>query len=58
MQATFALVFVNFLFIMLVFLLQRYTDKAFFLILLLGSIAALLSGGLFYSVKKRKISRS
>jgi UDP-GlcNAc:undecaprenyl-phosphate/decaprenyl-phosphate GlcNAc-1-phosphate transferase len=57
MQATFALICVNVFFIMLVFLLQRYTDKALLLILLLGSIASLLAGGLFYSVKKRKMSR-
>jgi len=56
MQATFALVCANFFFILLVFLLQRYTNKAFLLILLLGSIASLMAGGLFYSVKKRKVS--
>ncbi|MFQ5447356.1 MAG: glycosyltransferase family 4 protein [Saprospiraceae bacterium] len=53
MQATFLLVGVNMFFVVLVFLLQRYTDKGFLIILLLGGIASLLAGGLFYTVKRK-----
>ncbi|HHM21569.1 MAG TPA: undecaprenyl/decaprenyl-phosphate alpha-N-acetylglucosaminyl 1-phosphate transferase, partial [Bacteroidetes bacterium] len=54
MQATAVLVLVNVFFIALVFLLQRYTDNAILLILLLTGIASIMAGGLFYQVKRRK----
>ncbi|MEK7256099.1 MAG: MraY family glycosyltransferase [Bacteroidota bacterium] len=54
MQATSLLVLVNIFFIILVFLLQRYTNKALLIVLLLGSIASVMVGGLYYSLARRK----
>ncbi|MEZ4932700.1 MAG: MraY family glycosyltransferase [Saprospiraceae bacterium] len=55
MQATFVLVCVNVFFIILVFLLQRYTTNAVLIILLLAGISSLMVGGLYYQVNKRKV---
>ncbi|GAB4256678.1 MAG: MraY family glycosyltransferase [Saprospiraceae bacterium] len=53
MQATFVLIFVNVVFVVLTWLVQRYTNKNLFIILLLISIASLMAGGLFYTVRRR-----
>ncbi len=55
MQATAVLVGVNVFFIVLGFLLQRYTNSAMLIILLLGGIASLMVSGLVYSLYKRSI---
>lgn len=53
MQATAALVVVNVFFIVLVFLLQRFTQNALLIILLLVSISSLMVAGLYYSLKRK-----
>jgi UDP-GlcNAc:undecaprenyl-phosphate GlcNAc-1-phosphate transferase len=53
MQATFVLVVVNFIFIVTVFLLQKYTDTLL-LILLITGIAVLMMGGFYVSVVRRR----
>jgi hypothetical protein len=58
MQATAVLVSVNVFFIVLGFLLQRYTNSAMLIILLLGGIASLLVSGLVYSLYKRSLRRA
>ncbi len=55
MQATSVLVCVNIFFIILVFLLQRYTTNAVLIILLLTGISSLMVGGLYYQVNRRKM---
>lgn len=53
MQATSILILVNVVFVALTWLVQRYTNKNLFIILLLISIASLMAGGLFYMVRRR-----
>jgi UDP-N-acetylmuramyl pentapeptide phosphotransferase/UDP-N-acetylglucosamine-1-phosphate transferase len=53
MQATAVLVGVNVFFIVLVFLLQRYTTNALLIIIMLVSISSLMVGGLYYSLHKK-----
>ncbi len=53
MQATATLAGVNIFFIVLVFLIQRYTDNAALIILLLVSLASFLAGGLYYTVQRK-----
>ncbi len=53
MQATSVLVIVNIIFIILVFLLQRYTNKAFLIILFLGFLAIMLVWSLFFMQNRR-----
>jgi UDP-N-acetylmuramyl pentapeptide phosphotransferase/UDP-N-acetylglucosamine-1-phosphate transferase len=53
MQATFTLVVVNFVFIVIVFLLQQYTDTLL-LITLVVSIASLFMGGFYFSFVRRQ----
>ncbi|MCC6724984.1 MAG: hypothetical protein IT258_10775, partial [Saprospiraceae bacterium] len=55
MQATAVLVAVNVFFIGLGFLLQRYTNNALLIILLLIGIASLMVSGLIYSLYKRSL---
>lgn len=55
MQATSVLVAVNVFFIALGFLLQRYTNNALLIILLLAGIASLMVSGLVYSLYKRSL---
>jgi UDP-N-acetylmuramyl pentapeptide phosphotransferase/UDP-N-acetylglucosamine-1-phosphate transferase len=52
-QATAVLVVVNVFFIVLVFLMQRYTSNTMLIILMLASIASLMAGSLYYSVKRK-----
>lgn len=53
-QATGVLVAVNVFFIILVFLLQRYTNSALLIILLLAGIASLMVGSLYFTLKRRE----
>lgn len=55
MQATSVLVAVNVFFIILGFLLQRYTNSALLIIILLVGIATLMVSGLIYSLYKRSL---
>lgn len=54
MQATFLLVLINILFIIMVFLLQQYTNDALPLIFLILLVATVLVTGFYYSSKKKK----
>ena len=54
-QATAVLVGVNIFFIVLVFLLHRYTNSAVLILLLLASISSLMVGGLYYQVNRKKV---
>jgi len=53
-EATAILASVNIFFIILVFLLQRYTDSVLLILLLLGSIASLMAGSLYFQVSRRR----
>ncbi len=54
MQATSILVIVNIVFIVMVFMLQSYTDNTLIILILILSFALLLMGGLHLSVRKQK----
>lgn len=56
MQGTFVLVFVNFLFIVMVFSLQNVGTLA--LLLLTIGLATILSGWLYYAVKRKKAKKA
>ena len=55
-QATWILIGVNVFFIVLVFLVQRYTSSALLIITLLVSIASIMVGGLYYQVHRKKVN--
>lgn len=60
MQATSVLVIVNIIFIVMVFMLQRYTDNTQIILLMILGIALLLMGSLYFSVQRqnKKLSKS
>ncbi len=53
-EATVALVGVNIFFVALVFLLQRYTNNAVLILLLLVGISTIMVWGLYYQVNRKK----